>query len=123
MRDPRSPELAPEAGATEKGAAGTRRTRRTGQRHRGQRGATLRYVLREARRAGAVAVAAQGTMIWLKQPDKGMQKATQPAAAAETETQRDTRTTSRQRRNAARPLEFQQRKSSAYDVYGCVHLY
>ena len=44
-------------------AAGERRNRRTYERHRRQRGAALRHVLRESRRAGAVAVAAHGTIV------------------------------------------------------------
>ena len=63
MRDSRSPGVVPEAGMPENDAAGERRNRRTYKRHRRQRGAALRHVLRESRRAGAVAVAAHGTSL------------------------------------------------------------
>ena len=80
MRDSRSPGVVPESGKPLNDAATGRRIRRADEKHHRYRGAALRYVLRESRRAGAVAVAAHGTLIWLKQPASRLQPVERPPA-------------------------------------------
>ena len=79
MRDPRSPGAAPEAGVTGNGEAGARRHRRADEWRWRQRAAALKRVLRESRKAGAVAVDTHGARIWLNQPSPQQQRAKQPA--------------------------------------------
>ena len=62
-RDPRSPGAAPEAGVTGNGEAGARRHRRADEWRWRQRAAALKRVLRESRKAGAVAVDTHGARI------------------------------------------------------------
>ena len=110
MRDSRSPGVAPEAGATGSDAAGTRRNRRTyGKRWR-HHAAALKHVLRESRKAGAVAVDTHGARVWLNQPSPQLQRATQPAETADAEGQSETQLNARQRRSAARLRAYQERK-------------
>ena len=63
-------------------------------------------------------MATHGTLIWLKQPGKRPQPATQPATAAGAANQRDTRMNSRQRRSAERLRAFQQHKRAAVEPAG-----
>ena len=110
MRDPRSPGAAPEAGVTGNGEAGARRHRRADEWRWRQRAAALKRVLRESRKAGAVAVDTHGVRIWLNQPSPLSQRAKQPAKTVEVEGQREPRLNSRQRRSAARLRAYQERK-------------